>query len=579
MCGIAGTFNLPEFGEQNVAAMIDSIRYRGPDEAGTVKMGPATLGHARLAVVDPENGTQPMSNEDGTVWVVFNGEIYNFVELREELMAGGHQFKSRCDTEVLVHLWEEEGPAMLGRLIGMFAFFIWDSRVGKGMLARDRQGIKPCYIMERGGGFAFASEIKSLLSLPGVEARIDDVGLNMVHSFNYCLPPRTCYEGIRHMDPGTYWLLDADGGRTVHRYWNWSVGQDPIPFDAEAFAETLDDAIRLQMRFDVLGCLFLSGGVDSSIIAAHLKKHWNETELRAFGLDCTLPGYGEFDFSQQAAEALGISVKPMKYNENIVTEEIEAFLHHADQPHGDFSFMLIRRLCQAAHQAGVIVAFNGDGPDEILSGFNHNQAFLSAHPGSNFDVDAYFKNICYFAPEQRKAVLTPEFAEQLPNPVDHFREILEPYQDFAPIDQIAAYETGVLAPGNNLIKTDRMGAALSIEGRSPFLDHRVSELLARVPAQERLAHGATKYVLKAYGTRHFEQDFMFRKKSMPTLPIGEWIKGPLQSWARETLSTLDPARYHVNAALDLLEQHVSGSANHTRELRTLLTTAKWMTSL
>ena len=576
MCGIAGTFNLPQATVGHVEDMIGCISYRGPDEQGAIKVGPAVLGHARLAVVDPENGTQPMSNEDDTVWVVFNGEIYNFVEIREELKAKGYKFKSRCDTEVLVHLWREEGEKMLERLIGMYAFFIWDTRQNKGMIARDRQGIKPCYIMDIGDGFAFASEIKAILTLPFVTAEVDDIGLNMVHTFNYCPPPRTCYKSIRHMEPGTYWLLDGNGKREVKRYWSWGLDQPKEDVSNDAFGALLDDAIRLQMRFDVRGCLFLSGGVDSSVVAAHLKPQWNEDKMLCYGLDCTVPGYGEYDVAQEAARQAGLEVLPITYDESLVTDNMDAFVYHADQPHGDVSFMLVRRLCQTAHEAGVIVAFNGDGPDEVLSGFTHNQAFLTANPGPAFPIEAYFNHINYFDPAVRADVLVPEFAAALADPLEAFREIMEPFGSMAPIDQIAAYETQVLAPGNNLVKTDRMGAGLSIEGRSPFLDHRVCEAMAKIPASARVSDGVSKAYLKHYGLRHYSKDLMFRQKSMPTLPIGEWIKGPLQGWARDILGDLDESRYNRKAALSLFDAHVAGQANHTRALRTLLTSSVWL---
>lgn len=576
MCGIAGVFNVPRFTVENVESMIGCIRYRGPDEQGAIKVGPAVLGHARLAVVDPENGTQPMSNEDDTVWVIFNGEIYNFIELREELKSKGYKFKSRCDTEVLVHLWREEGEAMLQRLIGMFAFFIWDTKQNKGMLARDRQGIKPCYYMDIDNGFAFGSEIKTILSLPGIDPDIDNVGLNLVHTFNYCPPPRTCYKGIQHVEPGTYWLIDGDGKREVKRYWSWSMDQEKRHVSEEEFSDLLDDAIRLQMRFDVKGCLFLSGGVDSSVIGAHLKKQWNEPDMLCFGLDCTVPGYGEFEYALQAAKAIGVDVTPVTYDESIVTENIQNFLFHADQPHGDFSFMLIRKLCQAAHDAGVIVAFNGDGPDEILSGFTHNQDFLSKHCGTALPISDYFSRISYLSEDKRGQLLDVDFARSLPDPVNAFRSLMDPYAHLSAIDQIASYEAAVLGPGNNLIKTDRMGAGLSIEGRSPFLDHRMSELMTLMPMEQRFNGDVSKYFLKKFGLRHFDKDFMFRRKSMPTLPIGEWIKGPLKDWAHDTIADLDPSRYQVANARTLLEKHVSGEANNTRELRTLLTTSVWM---
>lgn len=581
MCGISGVVGSSKFSKADVAGMIECISYRGPDEQDVVEIGPSILGHARLAVVDPENGGQPMSNTDDTVWVVFNGEIYNFVEIREDLKAKGYKFKSRCDTEVLVHLWREKGVEMLHDLIGMFAFCLWDTRENRGILARDRQGIKPCYLMDiPGGGFAFASEIKALFALPGIEPEIDEVGLNLMHSFNYCPPPRTCYRGVSHMAPGTYLELHADGSRTEHRYWSWPLGDEKEECTEDAFFELLDDAIRLQMRFDVKGCLFLSGGVDSSVIAAHLRPRWNSPKMLAFGLDCREEGFGEYHLAEQVASTVeGIDLRPIQYDSSIVLNQIEKVLHHADQPHGDFSFFLIRMLCEAAHNEGVIVAFNGDGPDEVLSGFTHNQDFFNTQTRTNFPLGEYFNRICFMPEQSRQKVLNEDFRRSCEQPIEVFEEVLSPWRHLQPIEQVAAYECTSLSPGNNLIKTDRMGAGMSIEGRSPFLDHRVSEAFARMPHSQKMRDGVSKYFLKKYGLHHFPQDLMFRKKSMPTMPIGEWIKGPLAGWAEDTLRSLDPARYNIAGALAMFADHKSGAANHTRELRTLLMSATWTNKL
>ena len=575
MCGISGAIHTRRFTKADVARMIDCISYRGPDEQDVVEVGPCILGHARLAVVDKENGGQPMCNTDDTVWVVFNGEIYNFVEIRNDLKAKGYVFKSRCDTEVLVHLWREKGEAMLDDLIGMFAFCLWDTKEQRGILARDRQGIKPCYFMETDGGLVFGSEIKSILSLPGVDPAIDDVGLNMVHSFNYCPPPRTCYEGISHLEPGSYLAIDASGATTKKKYWSWPLTDEKAAVSNEEFGALLDEAIRIQMRFDVEGCLFLSGGVDSSVIASHLTKQWNRDRILAFGLDCKVDGFGEFHLARKVADQLDIDLRPVAYDHTIVPNSVSKVLHHADQPHGDFSFFLIQELCRVAHEEGVIVAFNGDGPDEVMGGFTHNQAFFAKHTGDEFPHSEYFDLIDFMPESVRKQVLTGDFRAKLDRPVDAFVEILEPYKNLKPSEQIVAYEASVLGPGNNLIKTDRMGAGNSIEGRSPFLDHRVSEAMMRMPVDQKIRDGVSKHFLKNFGLQTFERDFMFRDKSMPTMPIGEWIKDPLHDWARDTLNGLDPSRYSVEGAQSLFDDHIAGKANHTRPLRTLLMSAAW----
>lgn len=366
----------------------------------------------------------------------------------------------------------------------------------------------------------------------------------------------------------------------MRKYWSWPLSNEKVELSGEAFEALLDDAIRLQMRFDVEGCLFLSGGVDSSVIAAHLTKQWNRPKLLAFGLDCREEGFGEFHLAKNvAARFEKIDLHPISYDNSIVPDNIEAVLHHADQPHGDFSFFLIRELCQAAHDAGVIVAFNGDGPDELLSGFSHNQEFFSTQTRTNFALGEYFKRICFMPDASRERLLTGDFRSYLGQPIDAFEDLLADWRHLDPIDQIVAYECTSLSPGNNLIKTDRMGAGMSIEGRSPFMDHRITEAFAKVPQTQKLRDSVSKYFLKDYGMRFFDRDFMFRKKSMPTMPIGEWVKGSLHEWAVDTLRLLDPSRYNVDEALNMLEEHRLEKANYTRELRTLFMSAIWMQKL
>ena len=336
MCGIAGIYNVPGIIEKDVKTMIDKIKYRGIDEQGVEKIGPTILGHARLAVVDPENGMQPMCNEDSTVWVSFNGEIYNYVELREELKGKGHTFKSRCDTEVLVHLWEEEGENMLSRLIGMYTFFIWDTSQNKGMLARDRQGIKPCFIAEYEGGLAFASEMKALLTLPNFKKEINDNALKEALCFNYTTPNHTCFQGISQLDPGHYLLFDGTNGFRKKEYWKWPFFEEKREASYEEFQALMDDAIRLQMRFDVDGGMYLSGGVDSSVVASHLVPQWNSDKLKSVGLNFAETEFSEFKYSQEVAQILDIDLAEAMISYDMIPEIADSVSYHAEQPHGDF---------------------------------------------------------------------------------------------------------------------------------------------------------------------------------------------------------------------------------------------------
>ena len=576
MCGISGLINTKIYNERDVEEMISCIAHRGPDEQDVINLGKCILGHARLAVVDLENGKQPMSNEDDSVWVVFNGEIYNFVELRADLISKGYVFKSRCDTEVLVHLWREKGPEMLDDLIGMFAFCIWDSKYEKGIIARDRQGIKPCYIMNIDGGLAFASEIKSLLTLKNFSPEIDDTSLNLVHTFNYCPPPRTCYKGISQLEPGTYIEIDNKNQFLKKKYWNWPFAEKKENTSFEDFANLLDDSIKMQLRFDVKGCLFLSSGVDSSIIAAHLSKYHNSSNLIAYSLDNNVPNYSEYVEAKKIADQFNFELRKVNYDFNIVPNRIEEVLYHTDQPHGDFSFFLINLLCEQASNDGHIVAFNGDGPDEMLNGFSHNELYLKENHTETLSYQKYFNLISFMPDDLKLKLFNGDFYSKSSLGHEFFEEMMKPFKSLEVNDQIAAYESVYLAQGNNLIKTDRMGAGKSIEGRSPYLDHRITELMAKINNDQKVSKLYGKYFLKKYGLKFFDENQMFKKKSMPTMPIGEWIKGPLKDWAITSLEELDQSRYNVQECLNLFNEHCSNIRDHTRSLRTLLITSAWM---
>lgn len=576
MCGIAGVVGARGTTEQDVWGMVDCIKYRGVDEQGVETLGRAVLGHARLAVVDPENGKQPMSSTDGKVWVVFNGEIFNFIELREQLKDKGYKFKSRCDTEVLVHLWCEKGERMLDDLVGMFAFFIWDQRTETGMLARDRQGIKPCFYASYEGGVAFASEMKAILALPRFQRKVNDAALGHVFSFNYCPPPQTCFEGIRHLPPGTFMRYANGRFSEPRRYWQWPLEGERVEATPEDLERALDAAITLQMRFDVEGGLFLSGGVDSSVVAKRLAPQWNRPVLDALGLRIDDQGFSEYSYAERVAAELHLNLSALDIAASDIPEIAQAVVRHAEQPHGDFSFFLFYLLSRRAHQQGKIVMFTGDGPDEVMLGFRHNEQFFSTMTRANFSMRNYFDLISYTTAKDRQRIMSPGFLPHTQRSAELFMEMVQPWSDLEPMEQVAAYELNYLMPGNNSVKGDRMGACWSIEGRAPFLDHRVSEMFARLPITSKFYQGTGKYFLKQAAARYFDHDFVFRPKTMPTVPIGEWIKAPLFQWARDVLALPDGGRFDRNELHVMLDEHRSGLHNHTRQLRTLLMTKLWL---
>ena len=574
MCGIAGLISVAGASVADVQAMVNVVRHRGPDDAGVVSHGAAMIGHARLAVVDPATGRQPLYNDDGSVCVSFNGCIYNYVELRAELEAKGYHFKTRCDTEVLVHLWRAEGENMISRLIGMFAFFVWDTRQHRGMLVRDRQGIKPCFIARYRGGYAFASEMKSILALPGMKRAMNPAALKEVFAFNYCLSPYTCFAGIEHVEPGCYWLFEEGKEPQKKRYWQWPFEAEKATPSFEAFEALLEDAVRIQMRFDVAGGLYLSGGVDSSVVGYHVRKAWREKHLDAYGLNTVNETYSEFGFSKQAADQLGIDLHEVRIEPRLLPDIASKVVAHAEQPHGDFSFFLFYLLAQRAHRDGKVVLFSGDGPDEALGGQHFRRA-----PRPDFSLKDYFTTINYMDADNRARVLASDFEHATPDPWQVFQEKVAPFSHLSLIDQIVAFETTSLLPGNNLAKGERMGAAHSTEVRSPLMDHRISELFVRLPNSQKFADGYSKYYFKKYAATKFPHEFIFREKTMPTMPIGEWIKAPLYGWARETLSRHDGSVMNTKAALAMLDEHRAGAANHTKHLRTMIANQLWIETM
>lgn len=571
MCGIAGVVNVSGVNSENVQGMVDIIRYRGRDESGVKKISEhIIIGHVRLAVVDLVHGRQPMSSEDGTVLLTFNGEIYNYVELREELKAKGYNFKSQSDAEVLIHLWREEGEKMLSRLIGMFAFFIWDSKLNRGILARDRQGIKPCFIAEYKGGVAFCSEMKGIFALPEMPKEINPSALKDVFMFNYCPPPQTCFKGVTHLEAGSYLLFDGGKPALKKYYWQWPFFEEKFTPSFEEFEALLDEAVRIQMRFDVGGGMYLSGGVDSSIVAYHLKKQWKLPRLEAFGLNFPNQDYSEYQYSQEVAGLLDMDLYEARFTPEMIPDIAGKVAYHAEQPHGDFSFFLFYMLAQRANLEDRVVMFTGDGPDEAMGGQGAH------HKHKNFALSDYLQLICYMDDNIRKRVLNHDFETSTLNMQQRFAELTAPYQNLSLGEQITAYECTSLLAGNNLVKGERMGARWSTENRAPLMDHRISELFVRLPEEQKFHNGIGKYYLKKYSATKLPHNLIFKKKTMPTVPIGEWIKTSLYGWAHDTLSRCDGNFINKKAALSLLEEHKSGTHNHTRPLRTMLMTQIWI---
>jgi asparagine synthase (glutamine-hydrolysing) len=593
MCGIFGHIGLGQtpWPPERLQAMARSLIHRGPDDEG-IWCAPGrqvSLGNRRLSIIDVAGGHQPFVSRDGRVVVVQNGEIYNHVELRAELTAKGVAFDTQSDTEVILRYYEHEGIACLKRLNGMFAIAIWDGRENGGdgalFLARDRVGVKPLYVwhdtsrvaLQQGHGtLAFASEIKALLAA-GAPTEVNPEAIHHYLSFNYVPPPLTIRRSVQHVMPGTYWRVDRRGVIN-HRWWNLAEQRNRLWAEgswAEAFLTTLDDAVRIRMRSDVPFGAFLSGGVDSSTVVGLMARHASEP-VRTFCIGFDDPRFDESAFAAQAAQRFGTR----HVSETVSTDMLGQWprvLHHCDQPHGDASFMPTLRVSELAARE-VKVVLTGDGGDELFAGYDKYAQFFGG--AGSLPVAwqrAYFDSTSVLTHSEKLALYSPVFAQRM-RESDSF-DLAKPWFDEAahhePLNQALYFDTQMLLCGNNLVKPDRMGMAVSIENREPFLDWRIIELAFQSPASTKLRDGDKKHWFKRAVTPLIGEDLAYRKKQMFTVPIGEWFKTTHRADLEQAMFRRDSAVAGEGGLCDpvavrnLLDEHVRGAANHTRSLRAL----------
>lgn len=569
--------------------MAQTLVHRGPDDEGIwhqPQRGVA-IGNRRLSIIDLAGGHQPFVSDDGHIAVVQNGEIFNYIELAAELRAQGVQLKTTSDTEVILRLYEREGIACLRRLNGMFAIAIDDAHEDALYLARDRIGVKPLYVKDDGQQLLFASEIKAFwpVALSGrAKEAIDLVAIHHYLTFNYIPAPWTAYEGVRHVMPGTWMKFTRSSHVQTQRWWSLA-DQREQDFSFEAWAEefmaTLDDATRIRLRADVPFGAFLSGGVDSSTIVGLMARHV-ERPVKTFCIGFEDPRYDESAFAQQAAQRFGCEHTSEVAELNMLARWPQV-LHHLDQPHGDASFMPTLRVSELAARH-VKVVLTGDGGDELFAGYDKYAAFFAqpealTMPQADFQR-RYFDSISLFSPEAKRALYRPEMRAQLEG-IDSFTQAAKPWLDeaqhFDRINQALYLDMQLLLSGNNLVKPDRMGMAVSIEARTPFLDVRMMEFAFRSRGATKLYGGDKKHWFKKAAAPLIGEDLAYRKKQMFTVPIGEWFKGVSYSWLCHTLKDSGLlAQYFEPAMVDaMLERHRTGDANFTRELRALAALALW----
>lgn len=587
MCGIYGFWDRARrpLEPDALAAMGERLRHRGPDDAG-VWAPPGrgvAIGNRRLSIIDIAGGHQPFVSDDGRVAVVQNGEIFNHVELAAELRAQGVRLDTHSDTEVILRLYEREGIACLRRLNGMFAIAIDDAREDALYLARDRIGVKPLYFHDDGDRMVFGSEPKAILAAIA-QPQVDLEAIHHYLAFNYIPAPWTIWQGVRHVMPGC-WMRFGRGSVQAQRWWNLADQreQDHVFEEwSDEFIAILDDATRIRLRADVPFGAFLSGGVDSSTVVALMARHVQQP-VRTFCIGFADPRFDESAFAAQAAARFGCD-HTMEVAELNTLQRWPQVLRHLDQPHGDASFLPTLRVSELAARH-VKVVLTGDGGDELFAGYDKYAQFM-ARPGVDGLSDGdfqrgYFDAISLFTPAARQALYRPEVAAQLAV-LDSFEAAAKPWFDqarhFDRVNQALYLDMQLLLSGNNLVKPDRMGMAVSIEARTPFLDWRMMEFAFRSRGATKLsADGDKKHWMKRAVTPLIGHDLAHRRKQMFTVPVGEWFRNESHAWLSSLLAGSDLLQrlFAPGQVQGLLARHRDGSANHTRELRALAALALW----
>jgi asparagine synthase (glutamine-hydrolysing) len=619
MCGIAG-FVDSEFaprGDATLAAdralvhrMCGVIRHRGPDDEGARVTDGVGLGMRRLSIIDLDSGRQPMPNEDGSVQVVFNGEIYNYRELRRELTARGHRFATASDTEAIVHAWEEWGEDALLRLRGMFGIAIWDARARVLLLARDRAGIKPLHYAVSNGRLYFGSEIKSLLAA-GLARDIDTEALEHFLAFLYTPSDSTIFRGIDKLPPG-HLVRWQDGRLTRRAYWQMPASEDPPCGEAEAgerLLETLRDAVRSHMVSDVPLGAFLSGGIDSSLIVA-LMAEASDRPVRTFSIGFDETGYDELAHARVVARHFATD-----HHELVVRPDALAILddvvRHFDEPFGDPSAVPTWYVSEVARRH-VTVALSGDGGDELFGGYDR----YTAHPrvaafdrlapaaarhvagliwprlphgvrGRNFlrhvsrsPDGRYLDDMSLFRADERDALLGADLrgTRRAPGPEASMARRFDRLQALPPIGRMMHFDFETYLPEDVLTKVDRMSMAHSLESRVPLLDNEVIALAARLPVHWKVPDGRRKHLLKQVAAHVLPPEIVARRKHGFHLPIEVWFRGRLGD-AFQDIACGPTARqrgyFDPGFVARIFDEHRTGRRDHAFRLWQLLVFELW----
>lgn len=625
MCGIAGAWG--DFPTDLVPRMTRRLAHRGPDDEGLFREPSRglALGHRRLAILDlTPAGHQPMQDPDTGTCIVFNGEIYNYLDLRAPLERQGTPFRGRSDTEVLLALYREHGIEMLHLLEGMFAFALWNPRNAELFLARDGFGVKPLYFAENTRGFLFASELKALLEEPSLAHALDPVALAQYLTYLWCPSPRSPLKGVSKLEPGTA-LLVRDG--RICRKWTFyrvPFGQEPRPDSPETLAHetrrALETAVRRQMISDVPVGAFLSGGLDSSAVVALARTH-SRGPLQCFSIelpsdDARAEGMiDDLPYARRAAEHLGVALHtvPARFD---LAEQLDLMVRQLDEPEPDPAALHVFFIASLARQHGIPVLLSGAGGDDLFSGYRRHQALaverlwkwmprplrriLQAagtalpsqpplsrrlrralnHAGDSQDdrLPTYFE---WCPPEIARYLLHPDLRDQA-SP----EEVRTPLRDFlitlpaeaAPLDRMLALECRFFLADHNLNYTDKMAMARGVEVRVPFLDRNLAALAASVPASLKLRRGVTKWILRKALENDLPSEILHRPKTGFGVPLRRWLHGPLRPRVDELINPENVRRrgiFSPEAVSELLEADRAGTIDAAYTILGLICIELW----
>lgn len=625
MCGITGWANLDshtppaEGGRELLHAMCERMVHRGPDSEGLFVTSGVALGMRRLAIIDLVTGEQPVFNEDKSVAVVLNGEIYNYRELRAELERRGHSFRSASDTEVLPHLYEEYGDAMIRELNGMFAFALWDSKRRRLLIARDRFGEKPLYWGIFDNTLLFASEPKVLLAHPAVKPSLNLQALRLYLSFDYVPAPLSIYEGISKL-PAAHKLVLEDGRVDVEKYWKLSYRtREPVPSENDAadhLRELMADAVRMRLVSDVPLGVLLSGGVDSSCVAA-LAVRASPEPVKTFSISFAEASFDESAYARSVAKFLGTDHHEERLSANLAANLVSEIGAWMDEPFSDPSLVPTYLLSRFTRKH-VTVALGGDGGDELFAGYpmyaglrwaelykrvpillrdrvveplirllpvkTKNLSFdykaLRFVTGAKYDAVArhhvWFGS---FTPEEQAELLTPDaLAKSNGEIYSQARQFAEECDSDDLVTRMQSVDTRLYLAEDILTKVDRASMAVSLEVRAPFLDPRVAEFAASLPYHYKLRGNKTKYILKKAVNELLPPFVTRRGKKGFGVPVAEWLKFKLRPLARDLLSPERVRRagvFNPGYITRLQDEHERGVANHRKLLWTLLMFELW----